>query len=183
MSLAKVRKKVVPTENKTMKLSYLKKIGTSPASGIALLTAALQELSKRGTKVMCTTHFLEIFSMALLRDEFDGVRALRMDVKIPESPDEVAMPLFKLERGVASSSAGLVCAKIAGVKQSVVKRAGEIIKATKERRKVEPLAEILHRHFGLDDKAEKLLKTFFSTNWTEADDDIVEFFWEQLNSL
>jgi DNA mismatch repair protein MSH5 len=42
--------------------------GTSPASGIALLTASLRLLLSKRCKVMCKTHFLEVFSLGFLQD-------------------------------------------------------------------------------------------------------------------
>ena len=64
--------------------------------------------------------------MNLLVDGEKGVKALQMAVHIPAHSEEDAVPLFVLEEGVASSSAGLVCAKIAGVKEAVTTRASEI---------------------------------------------------------
>jgi DNA mismatch repair protein MSH5 len=54
--------------------------GTSPASGIALLTAALRRLVSIQCKVICTTHFLEIFSLGFVHDGHDGIKALQMTV-------------------------------------------------------------------------------------------------------
>jgi len=49
--------------------------------------------------VICTTHFLEIFSLKLLSDGVDNVKVLHMAVHIPDSDDDDdddAVPLFKL---------------------------------------------------------------------------------------
>jgi DNA mismatch repair protein MSH5 len=124
-------------------------------------------------KVFCTTHFLEIFSMGLLRDGDDGIKALRMAVQIPGTSEEIAAPLFKLEEGVASSSAGLVCAKMAGVKDAVIERATEIVHALRERRQVQPLPEILRSHLGLSPLAKEALKQFISTDWENSSDNEV----------
>ena len=85
--------------------------GTSPASGIALLTAALRKFSSLSVAVVCTTHFLEIFSRNLLVDGQNGIKTLRMAVHVPRDEKEIAEPLFRLEEGVADSSAGIICAK------------------------------------------------------------------------
>jgi DNA mismatch repair protein MSH5 len=142
--------------------------GTSPASGIALLTAALQRFSNVHCKVLCTTHFLEIFSMGLVKDGDNGIKALRMSVRIPKTSEESAMPLFTLEEGVSSSSAGLVCAKMAGVKEAVIARAREIVEAVKGRRKVKPLVEILRGQLDMSDIAKEALDEFIRSNWKDA---------------
>ena len=150
--------------------------GTSPASGIALLTAALKRYSTIQCKVLCTTHFLEIFSMGLIVNGENGIKALRMAVHIPGHSDDDAVPLFVLEEGVASSSAGLVCAKIAGVKEAVISRANEIVQAVKERRKVQPLVEILRCHIDLATVSNDVLSEFIRTNWQEASKESINLF-------
>jgi len=107
--------------------------------------------------------------MGLLLEGQDGIRALRMAVQLPQQPrtrqdrtgrdgrpdsdpnhnadDEATavavVPLFRLEVGVASSSAGLICARMAGVKPAVIDRGYEIVKALRQRRRVQPLTEII----------------------------------------
>jgi DNA mismatch repair protein MSH5 len=157
--------------------------GTSPASGIALLTAALKRLSTIQCKVICTTHFLEIFSMGLVVDGEMGVKALRMAVHIPGKSGEDAVPLFVLEEGVASSSAGLVCAKIAGVKDAVIARASEIVQAVKERRKIQPLTEILRGHLDLSTVAKEVLKEFIETNWQDASKESINLFLNKVLTM
>ena len=86
------------------------------------------------------------------------------------------MPLFKLETGVATSSAGLVCAEMAGVKQAVVERAREIVNATQARRRVEPLYEILRDALLLTDDDKENIKTLLAMDWPNAsDDEIAQF--------
>jgi DNA mismatch repair protein MSH5 len=157
--------------------------GTSPASGIALLTAALQKLATTQCKAICTTHFLEIFSMELLRDGENGIKALRMAVQVPKTTEEIPAPLFKLEEGVASSSAGLVCAKMAGVKNAVIERATEIVQAVKDRRQVKPLPEILRSTLGLSPLTKDALGQFISTDWTGASDDELNHFLSKVDQM
>lgn len=113
--------------------------GTSPVSGIAVLTAAIKKLMTIKCKVICTTHFLEIFSLKLLSDGVDNVKVLHMAVHIPDSDDDDAVPLFKLEYGIARSSAGVVCAKMSGVHEDVTARAREILGALKHGNQVKPI--------------------------------------------
>jgi DNA mismatch repair protein MSH5 len=158
--------------------------GTSPASGIALLAAALKKLaSNEFCKVICTTHFLEVFSMCLLSDGVDGVKALSMDVQIPETTKDTAAPLFKLKEGVASSSAGLVCAEMAGVKRAVIDRAAEIVAAVKGRRQVQPLAEILRGNLFLSESAKDTLDQFVRTDWTKASDNDIDRFLHKVHRM
>ena len=115
--------------------------GTNPASGIAILGAALKQLSKIQCKSVCTTHFLELFTMNVIKDQDAGIRARRMAIHLPDGDDDSATPLFKLEDGVASSSAGLICAKNAGVSHTVIDRAKEIIQTMRARKFIRPLPE------------------------------------------
>jgi DNA mismatch repair protein MSH5 len=120
--------------------------------------------------------------MNLVRDGEDGFKALRMGIRVPETTDEAAIPLFKLEEGVASSSAGLVCAKMAGVKDAVVERAEEIVRAVKERRKVEPLVEILRDNVNLSDLQKETVYEFLATEWEDATNEEVDQFLSKVYS-
>jgi DNA mismatch repair ATPase MutS len=153
--------------------------GTSPTSGIALLASALEYLVKKESTVVCTTHFLELFSMSMFTSESSGVRAMRMSIRLPEDDDELATPLFRLEEGVASSSAGLVCAKLAGVRTSVLDRAGEIISAVRDGRQVAPVKDVLMHDLRLSDSRQCLLGKFALTDWTEASDEDVDAFLDE----
>jgi DNA mismatch repair ATPase MutS len=157
--------------------------GTGPGSGIALLASALKTFSSIGCKVLCTTHFLEIFSMDLIRNGESGFSALQMKVHVPESTNGTATPLFQLEVGVATSSAGLVCAQMAGVKTAVIDRAREIVEAIKQGRKVDPLTEILRNELELSNVAKELVGQYVKGNWNEASDEEVLFFREKTRTL
>jgi len=134
--------------------------GTAPASGIAVLTAAMRHLSKIKAKVICTTHFLEIFSLGLLKDNMNGIRVLRMAIHVPNSNDENPVPLFKLEQGVATSSAGLVCAKLAGLQKNVISRAQDILDAVKGNKPVEPIDDKDNANSAMRPSAKSALKFF-----------------------
>jgi DNA mismatch repair ATPase MutS len=119
--------------------------------------------------------------MNLLRDSSAGVRALNMEVQIPESDRETAAPLFKLRHGVAQSSAGLACAKLSGVKDSVLKRAREIMATTKDGRRIEPLTEVLRN--TVTDGEREAVAAFLTTDWENADDEILNEIRERILSL
>jgi len=114
--------------------------------------------------VICTTHFLEIFSLRLLVDGVDGVKVLHMAVHIPDSDEDDAVPLFKLEQGVAKSSAGVVCAKMAGVHEDVTSRAREILGALKSGHQVKPIAANLNSNSVFQPSAKVALRHFLGTD-------------------
>jgi DNA mismatch repair protein MSH5 len=150
--------------------------GTNPASGIAILGAALKKLSNIRCKTVCTTHFLELFTMKLIIDGRDGIRALRMTIHLPEGEEDGASSLFKLEDGIASSSAGLVCAKNAGVAHSLTDRAKEIIQSIRARKTIRPLPEATNEIPMILWEEKRMLQHFLSNNSWELsnDDDIMK---------
>ena len=149
--------------------------GTAPSSGIAVLTSALRKLSSIKCKVVCTTHFLEVFSLGLLKDGQDGIKTLQMAVHIPSSDQDNPVPLFKLEEGVANSSAGLVCARMAGVKRSVVGRANQILGALKDGKSVRPIEDMTNTNSVLQPESKAALRMFLGCgNWTNATNEEVE---------
>jgi len=146
--------------------------GTSPASGIAILGAALKRLSQIGCRTVCTTHFLEIFSLGVIEDNASGFKARRMAIHLPNSNDDTVVPLFKLEDGVAESSAGLICAKRAGLNPNVVSRAKEIIQTMRNGRRITPLQEATQSEFELSTEERDMLKHLFHVeSWEDASED------------
>jgi DNA mismatch repair protein MSH5 len=145
--------------------------GTHPSSGISILGAALKKLNHIGCSTVCTTHFLELFSANVVIDREDGIRALQMSIHLPDDNEDNAVPLFKLEYGVASSSAGLVCAKNAGIERKVLVRAKEIIQALKSKTYIEPTIEAMARAPYLTDEEKEVLTLFSSVeSWEAATD-------------
>ncbi|KAL7574955.1 hypothetical protein ACA910_010776 [Epithemia clementina (nom. ined.)] len=157
--------------------------GTSPASGIALLAAALNQLAASKALAVCTTHFLEIFSMGLLKDGENGIKVNQMAVQIPKRGSQLAFPLFRLEEGVASSSAGIACAEMAGLKRAVIDRASEIVEATRERRQVRPLTEILRDSLRFRETERSSIHHFIRTDWRAATKDDVETMLELIERM
>lgn len=150
--------------------------GTSPASGIALLTAAMKKLASLHCSTVCTTHFLEIFSYGLLRDGEDGVKAMQMAVNIPPDQGEIATPLFKLAPGVADSSAGIACAKLAGLNSSVILRASEIVQALKRGSQLQPCEDVFR--VLLTSPVKKVLRTFLNSFPDATDEQIASLLQE-----
>jgi DNA mismatch repair protein MSH5 len=146
--------------------------GTSPTSGIAVLTAVLKHLAILKCKVICTTHFLEIFSMNLVCDGVAAMKAFQMQVEFPNGKDDQAKPLFKLLPGVAKASAGIACAENAGLNEEIVSRAGEILVAIQSGTPIHPNHEICNPPLVLSGDAKEALEIFFNVeNWRDASDE------------
>ena len=170
-----------------------------------------------GCLALVTTHFLELFSLKLLTDGVHGIRAWQMRVQIPGHPfkndnndhndddyddprsgggggntaasNDDAVPLFQLQPGVASSSAGLACAKLAGVKPSVLVRAREIVTQSRAGGQaqpnvvvVEPLLEVLRESFPSDAHRD-VLRDFLTVQWDTANEDEAEAFRQRILAL
>jgi DNA mismatch repair ATPase MutS len=146
--------------------------GTAPTSGIAVMTSVIQHLAQIKCKVVCTTHFLEMFSLGLLQESNGGIKAVRMRIHAPESDEDDAIPLFKLEDGVACSSAGLVCARMAGLNKKVVDRASDIITALKEGTQVRPLPESMNANSPFQPNVRSAIRLFLAVDsWINATDE------------
>ena len=157
--------------------------GTSPASGIALLASAIRSLMQSQAKVVCTTHFTETFSMKMLQDGENGLKALQMAVQIPERTSELAIPLFKLENGVADSSAGLVCARMAGLRQGIVDRASEVIQLIRDGKQIYPMEEIFRANSPFTSAQLDLLRHLVQRDWHQATDAQIQAFLDQIHAL
>lgn len=145
--------------------------GTSPASGLAVLGAALKKLSIIGCKTVCTTHFMELFSMNVIQDQSDGVKARQMEIHLPQENETEAAPLFKLIDGVASSSAGLICAKKAGLHPYITERAKAIVQNIREQKGIDPVKDALLQEFEPNENQILVLQKFLLVkDWADATD-------------
>ncbi|KAL9179395.1 hypothetical protein ACHAXT_008685 [Thalassiosira profunda] len=146
--------------------------GTAPTSGIAVMASAMQRLARSKCKCVVTTHFLELFSLGLLKDGQDGVKAVQMSIHVPQTDEDDAVPLFKLEDGVAQSSAGLVCARMAGLNRKVVDRASDIISALKGGEQVKPLPESMNANSPFQPNVRSAIRLFLAVDsWANASDE------------
>ena len=93
-----------------------------------------------------------------------------MAIHLPESDeDDSATPLFKLENGVASSSAGLVCARAAGVNKRVVNRAKDIVAALRDGGQVPPAREAIGVGAPIPKSSTDVLRVLFRLDsWKDA---------------
>jgi len=96
--------------------------GTSTGEGMAIAQAVIEYIHERiGCKTLVSTHYHEL---AHLEESLAYLENFRMDVQ--ESGEEVTF-LRKLVRGAASTSYGIYCAKIAGLPETVIERAYQIL--------------------------------------------------------
>jgi DNA mismatch repair protein MutS len=96
--------------------------GTSTGEGMAIAQAVIEYLHDRiGCKTLVSTHFHEL---ARLEEMLGALNNHCMAVK--ESGQDVTF-LRKLIRGAASTSYGIYCARIAGLPDSIISRAYELL--------------------------------------------------------
>ncbi len=129
--------------------------GSAETDGLALLVASMVRLQQLGGRALVTTHLLEIFQRhGLLSPHLAQEICYRMDVFVPPPSSATAtdggpaiqtvVPLFKLTKGVASSSDGMSCAVLAGLAVPLIRRAETIAQCHVEGTlPVQPLAKPL----------------------------------------
>jgi len=94
--------------------------GTDPGEGIALSTAILEELSRRGANIIVTTHFNELKAFAAATPGFENARM--------EFDKNTLQPLYRLTIGEAGESYALQIAEKLGIDLSVIERSRQIVK-------------------------------------------------------
>ena len=107
-----------------------------------------------------------------------------MSVHIPDSNEDDAVPLFRLEEGVANSSAGLVCAKMAGVHVDVITRAQEIISALNTGDPVKPIAANLNSHATFRQEEKDVLRCFLGvSDWADESEDMIGILSKKVEAM
>lgn len=107
-----------------------------------------------------------------------------MAIHLPDSNDQdSATPLFKLEKGVASSSAGLVCARAAGVNKRVVNRAKDLIAAMRSGGHVPPDSQVL-RAISLSTPSKEAVRMFIGQDsWKSVGEDDVRVLLQKIGRM
>ncbi|WP_337101434.1 DNA mismatch repair protein MutS [Paenibacillus sp. YIM B09110] len=101
--------------------------GTSTGEGMAIAQAVIEYVHHHiGCKALVSTHFHEL---AHLEDSLPALANARMAVE--ESGDNVTF-LRKLISGAASTSYGIYCAQLAGLPQSIIGRAYELLEGSED---------------------------------------------------
>ncbi len=96
--------------------------GTSTFDGISIAWAIAEHIVREiGARTLFATHYNELTELALTQQ---GVKNYNISVK--EWGDEIIF-LRKIERGPADKSYGIQVARLAGLPESVVKRAREVL--------------------------------------------------------
>ncbi|WP_200889526.1 endonuclease MutS2 [Cohnella kolymensis] len=97
--------------------------GTDPGEGVGLSIAVLEELYRRGTTLLATTHFNEIKEYARVTDGFQNAR-MAFD-------EETLRPLYRLDMGEAGNSYAFVIASKLGIPSVIIDRAKSIAESLK----------------------------------------------------
>lgn len=108
--------------------------GTSTLDGLSLARAVsefLLENPARRPKTLFATHYHELTELS---DRYAAARNLRVEVR--EWGDEI-MFLYSIREGASDKSYGIHVARLAGLPESVIRRAGEILRSL-EREKPGP---------------------------------------------
>ena len=116
--------------------------GTSTFDGLSIAWAVIEHVSDKnqlGARTMFATHYHELTE---LEGKIEGVKNYCVDVK--KNGEEVIF-LRKIIRGGADESYGIQVARLAGMPQSVLNRASEILKQLEESDLSKKEARILRR--------------------------------------
>ncbi|WP_018758185.1 endonuclease MutS2 [Paenibacillus terrigena] len=92
--------------------------GTDPGEGVGLSIAILEELHRRGSTVVATTHFTEIKNFASFTPGFENAR-MAFD-------PETLQPAYRLIIGEAGQSYAFLIAKKLGLPEEIITRSQEI---------------------------------------------------------
>lgn len=92
--------------------------GTDPGEGIGLSIAVLEELQRRGTRVVATTHYNEIKHFAAVTPGFENAR-------MAFDPDTL-QPRYELRIGEAGQSYAFLIAQKLGIPPRIIERSREI---------------------------------------------------------
>ncbi|WP_028552680.1 endonuclease MutS2 [Paenibacillus sp. UNC451MF] len=92
--------------------------GTDPGEGVGLSVAILEELHRRGSTVVATTHFSEIKKFAEAAPGFENARM--------EFDADTLQPLYRLRIGEAGQSYAFLIALKLGIPASIVERSRSI---------------------------------------------------------
>lgn len=107
-----------------------------------------------------------------------------MAIHLPDTNEEdAATPLFKLEDGVASSSAGLVCARAAGVNKRVVSRAQDIIGALRSGGQV-PKAKEISKAVSMSAPSKGVVGSFIEVDsWKDASENEIKVLLQKISRM
>ena len=150
--------------------------GTTPIDGISLLATCIKHFIFNKAKVLFVVHFTEVLHKDIIDCTLhkDAIQSFQMemlkdrDLQIDDDFNELeATPMFKLGLGIAPSSEGLLCAKAAGMKDSILQRALNIKESMTNKIRIRPI-----QNKGIDSSNLELVSTFLqTTNWNSSNDE------------
>ncbi|WP_410512908.1 DNA mismatch repair protein MutS [Paenibacillus sp. BR2-3] len=120
--------------------------GTDPGEGIALSTAILEELSRRGANIIVTTHFNELKAFAAATPGFQNARM--------EFDKDTLQPLYRLTIGEAGESYALQIAEKLGIDRAVIDRSRQIVQEQRQERGLRD-AHVQQRKIKTQEPADK----------------------------
>ncbi len=104
--------------------------GTSTFDGMSIARAVVEYMADKGTNLGCKTLFATHYhELTELEDELDGVKNYNIAAK--KRGDDITF-LRRIVRGPADDSYGIEVSKLAGLPDSVIKRAREVLKVLEE---------------------------------------------------
>ncbi len=106
--------------NKSLVLMDELGAGTDPTQGSALAISILEELNKKNSLVLCTTHYQELKQFALITNGFKNA-SVEFDL-------ETLSPTYKLLIGVPGTSNAFAISKKLGISDNIINRAENLIK-------------------------------------------------------
>lgn len=105
--------------------------GTTMDAGAAIFAAYLYHFLELGAdrpRMLVSTHFHDVFRKGLLKPE-EGVAYAHMEVRLDPEAKEIEYQityLYRLVPGRSEQSLGIMCARLNGLDEKIVKRAEEI---------------------------------------------------------
>ncbi len=138
--------------------------GTSTFDGMSIARAVLEYIvdkKKLGAKTLFSTHYHELTE---LENQIDGIRNYNISVK--KKGDTITF-LRRIVRGAADGSYGIEVAKLAGIPNSVVSRARQILA---ELEAINPEHKSLMKNVTVEEEEEELQISLKST----FDDEIID---------
>ncbi len=125
------------TENSLVILDEIGR-GTSTYDGMSIARAVVEEICRKGgigAKTMFATHYHELCG---LEDEFDNIKNYNIAVK--KRGDDITF-LRRIVRGAADESYGIEVANLAGLPETAIERAKEILKGIARGERTPPASD------------------------------------------
>ncbi len=145
--LKNLKKIIEKADSKTLVLLDEPGKGTNPQEGSAIVCAIIEELLKRNTKVVVTTHSEELKLFALKLKE--------MEIASMEFDTRRMTPLYKLVYNTLGASFAFELAKKVGIPENLLKRAEEFL----TNKEIKEFERILKEEKRTLEEKEKRLKS------------------------